>query len=258
MDFKEQIPRKYFSKREMARRVARWSDLKGSDGGLPDSHHPSAERILYNVIGFQPPEQETGAMVSPVGAKAARMAAIKISEGFNLGFCRALPGKGPMMHNHDTNETFICITGKWRASWEQPDGTVDHFDLDPLDVISFPPGCIRRFENVTKGPKNQHSVLMFVIAGDGPQAEFSTEAMAELLAAGLVGKRGNARRAQVHSTVTAKAPAKPRVQASRAPSSAATKTRAAAKRTPARKAGMVGTGAAGGRKPAARKASGKP
>ena len=50
-------------------------------------------------------------MQSPVGANAARMSAIPVSEGFNLGYCRAKPGKGPMMHNHDTNETFIPMTG---------------------------------------------------------------------------------------------------------------------------------------------------
>ncbi|SDJ39260.1 hypothetical protein [Salipiger marinus] len=38
---------------------------------------------------------------------AAKNAAIKISEGFILGYCHAKPGCGPMMHNHDTNETFI-------------------------------------------------------------------------------------------------------------------------------------------------------
>lgn len=200
MQFEEQIPRRYLSKAEMAKRVARFSRLKGSDGGLPDSHHPSAERILYNVIGFQPPAHEGGALQSPVGAKAARMAAIPISEGFNLGFCRALPGKGPMMHNHDTNETFVCISGRWRASWEQPNGKVDYFDLDPLDVISFPPGCIRRFENISKGPRNRYATLMFVIAGDGPHAEFTTQAMAELAAAGLLD--GKPRRAAVHRTGT--------------------------------------------------------
>ena len=49
MEFEEQIPRRYFTRREMAKRVARFSDLKGSDGGLPDSYHPSAERILYKI-----------------------------------------------------------------------------------------------------------------------------------------------------------------------------------------------------------------
>ena len=90
------------------------------------------------------------------------------------------------MHNHDTNETFIAMTGKWRASWEDEQGNVEHIDLDPLDVISFPPGAIRRFENVTDGPADEYSVLMFVISGDAPGAEFSKEAMSELDQAGLL------------------------------------------------------------------------
>ena len=199
MSYAEQIPRKPVTRKDMLKRVARFSQIKGSDGGLPDSHHPSAERILYNVIGFQPPPVEAGGMVSPVGDRAARLSAIKISEGFNLGFCRALPGKGPMMHNHDTNETFVAISGTWRASWEDPRGKVEHVDLAPLDVISFPPGVIRRFENVSKGSKRKYSTLMFVISGDAPAAEFTREAMAELNAAGLL--NGNPRKAgKLHST----------------------------------------------------------
>ena len=163
-------------------------------------------------------------MVSPVGDKAARLSAIKISEGFNLGFCRALPGKGPMMHNHDTNETFIAITGTWRASWEDPRGKVEHVDLGPLDVISFPPGVIRRFENVSKGPKNRYSTLMFVIAGDAPSAEFTREAMAELAAAGLLA-RNPRKSGKVHSTTVAARPAAVPT-APRRKASAATRRRA--------------------------------
>ena len=93
------------------------------------------------------------------------------------------------MHNHDTNETFICMTGKWRASWEDEDGSIESVDLRPLDVISFASGMIRRFENITDGPKDQYSVLMFVISGDGPGAEFSTKAMKEIDEAGLLDSR---------------------------------------------------------------------
>jgi hypothetical protein len=90
-----------------------------------------------------------------------------------------------MMHNHDTNETFIPMTGRWRASWENENGAVEHVDLDPLDVVSFPPGMIRRFENVTQGDPNQDSILMFVIGGDAPRAEFTDQAMHELETAGV-------------------------------------------------------------------------
>ena len=43
---------------EMMKRVARFSRLKGSDGGLPDSPLPECRRTLYAVIGFQPPKSD--------------------------------------------------------------------------------------------------------------------------------------------------------------------------------------------------------
>jgi len=181
----ETLPRKTFSRADIMKRVARFSELKGSDGGLPDSTMPGCERILYNVIGFQPPKADSDAVTSPVGDDASQLAAIKISEGFNLGYCRAKPGHGPMMHNHDTNETFIPMTGIWRASWENEKGEVEYVDLGPLDVVSFPPGLIRRFENVTKGDPNEESILMFVIGGDAPRAEFTDQAMVQLEKAGV-------------------------------------------------------------------------
>ena len=95
----ETLIRRGFSRSEIMRKVARFRALKGTDGGLPDSTMAGCERTLFNVIGFQPPKGEGDAVTSPVGADAARAAAIPISEGFNLGYCKAKPGHGPMMHN---------------------------------------------------------------------------------------------------------------------------------------------------------------
>jgi hypothetical protein len=181
----EKLPRMGLSRAEMMKRIARFNDLEGSDGGLPDSHMPGCERTLINVIGFQPPQSGSDNVTSPVGGDASRQAAIPISEGFNLGYCKAKPGHGPMMHNHDTNETFIPMTGTWRCSWENDQGEVEYVDLGPMDVISFPPGAIRRFENVTAGDPNQENILMFVIGGDAPQAEFTDHSMKKLEAAGV-------------------------------------------------------------------------
>lgn len=192
MGYRETLPRKGLSRKEMLKRVARFKQLKGSDGGLPDSKMPGSERTLYNVIGFQPPRIERGGKQSPMGLDAARMAAVKISEGFNLAYCRAKPGKGPMLHNHDTNETFISMTGTWRASWLNGKGKLEHVDLKPLDLISFPPGVIRRFQNVTRGPKNKDSILMVVIAGDTPSSEFTVESMSEIERAGVMPERHRA------------------------------------------------------------------
>ena len=197
MNHRDTLPRRGYSRKEMLKRVARFRKLKGSDGGLPDSKMPGCERILYNVIGFQPPKTERGGKQSPVGTKASRMAAIKISEGFNLGYCRAVPGKGPMLHNHDTNETFIAMTGTWRASWLNGRGRLEHVDLKPLDVISFPPGASRRFMNVKKGPGGKRGVLMFVIGGNAPSSEFTDESMGQLKRAGVwPPRRGKSRTAR--------------------------------------------------------------
>ena len=165
-----------WSREEMLKRVARFRKLKGSDGGLPDSLLPECRRTLYAVIGFQPPLSDDPATTSPVGANASAMPAISIAEGFNLGYCRAKPGKGPLMHNHDTNETFIALTGRWRCEWNEGEA-MEHVDLDPYDVISFPVGVARRFMNVTFDEPGKEHLLMFIIGGDQPQAEFTPDAM---------------------------------------------------------------------------------
>ena len=185
MPYKEVLKRVGVSREEMMKRVARFNELDGFDGGLPDSRHPSAERILYNAIGFQPPPSEKGGLGSPVGELAARKAKIKISEGFNLGFCEAKPGKGPMMHNHDTNETFMPLTGRWRCSWEL-DGREEYFDVGPWDIFSFPAGVNRRFENITHEEPGKTHFLMFVIGGNAPEADFTEDAKKTLREEGLL------------------------------------------------------------------------
>jgi hypothetical protein len=67
------------------------------------------------------------------------------------------------------------MTDRWRRIWEHPEGTVDFVDVGPLDVLSFPPGA----------HPDEESILMFVIAGDGPRAELTDRSMAELEAAGI-------------------------------------------------------------------------
>lgn len=170
-------PVRTWTRDEMMKRVALFSQLKGSDGGLPDSFLPECRRTLINVIGFRPPQD--GGRSSPVGQEAAQNAAIPINEGFNLGFAKAKPGRGPLMHNHDTNETFMPITGVWRAEWNEGEHR-QHVDLGPLDCISFPPGAARRFMNVTPGEADTEHVLLFVIAGDAPEAEFTPAALARV------------------------------------------------------------------------------
>lgn len=166
-----QLPVRNYSMSEMQARIARFSDLKGFSSGFRDNVLPNTLRTLINVIGFDTPKEGFG---SPVGADASRASAIQIREGFNLAYVRCKPGHGPVMHNHDTNETFVPMTGRWRCSWNEDD--TQSVDLGPLDVISFPPGVARRFENVTPGNMDEEHVLMVIVAGTAPGTEISLKA----------------------------------------------------------------------------------
>ncbi len=170
------LPIRQVTRDEMMQRVARFADLEGFDGGLPDSHYPGSERVIYNVLGFQPPEGG-GAVVSPVGAQAAEKAGIRVQEGFNIGYAECVSGNGALMHNHDTIETFIPMTGTWEFQWEVGDG-IESVILGPLDTIAMPAGINRRFINVTSNDDPQTTnILMGIIGGDTPGAEFSQGAM---------------------------------------------------------------------------------
>jgi len=170
-------PLRVFTREEMLKRVARFSDLKGFSDGLQDSGLPECEKTVFNVIGFQTPDQAgQGGVNSPVGQTASANAAIKISEGFNLGFVKTRPGKGVLMHNHDTNETFVVMSGRWRVEWNEGRDR-ESLEIGPLDTISFPPGCARRFENITHDEPAAEHMLLFVVGGDAPQNEFTPSSM---------------------------------------------------------------------------------
>ena len=42
--------------------------------------------------------------------------------------------------------------------------------------MSFPPGCARRFMNITENEHDVEHVLLVVIAGNAPKAEFTENA----------------------------------------------------------------------------------
>lgn len=59
MQAKDWRQTRVWTRDEMLKRVARFRDLKGSDGGLPDSKVPECRRTLFAVIGFQPQAEFT-------------------------------------------------------------------------------------------------------------------------------------------------------------------------------------------------------
>jgi mannose-6-phosphate isomerase-like protein (cupin superfamily) len=168
-----------FTQEDLERRIARAKDLDPQQGGFPDSDLPGCHRTLSNILGFRPPAESRGPggkeVMSPVGSRSSAQSPIDIAEGFNLAFVDATPGNGTILHDHDTNETFVVITGTWRFWCNESDDL--SVDLGPLDTISFPPGLPRRFTNVSDTPADQTSRLLVVIAGEQPQAFMEPEVL---------------------------------------------------------------------------------
>lgn len=145
---------------EMSKRVARFDKLQAPPDRYPDSQLPGHERRNYLVIG-------TGLVVD--GGKDP-LSAIPIREGFQMSYVEARPGNGPKLHNHDTNETFIALKGRWRIIWGL--GEAHSVDLEPLDVCAVPPFVPRRFINLTPAEGSDVGLLLAVQPGDTPRVEF--------------------------------------------------------------------------------------
>lgn len=127
----------------MAGRVARWSEIRTH--GVPlmfiDSILPGHYRMNYAVIGDTASENPD---FRPVLSEPHR---------FQIGMFEAPPGNGPGWHTHAYVELFMPLTGKWRFCYglneADPDELLGEEILEPWDIISFPPGLWRRFENVS-------------------------------------------------------------------------------------------------------------
>jgi len=162
--------------------LARFSDLTRCSTGLPDMPLPEAQRTFLNVLGFEQPMGE--GQYSPFGDEAK--ASIRhVRAGFGLAFVAAEPGKGVLMHAHDTIESFMCIKGKWKVEWEGPDG-IESIQLDPLDFIAIPVGVQRRFECVVPAAAEKEALLLGIIQGDSPAGEYSPGSVKRMVEAGAL------------------------------------------------------------------------
>ncbi len=156
-----QMEIKTVSKEEMLNtRVARFKTLKYPPDRYPDSQLPGHERCNYLVVG-------RGLVVE--GGNDP-MSAIPIDEGFQMSYVTAEPGNGPMLHNHDSNETFVAIKGRWRVIWGVNEET--SIDLDPLDVCSMPAFVPRRFINIEAAADGETGLLLTIQPGNAPNVEF--------------------------------------------------------------------------------------
>jgi quercetin dioxygenase-like cupin family protein len=130
------------SKDEMNARLVRFKELDSyqkqqASNGIPQ---PILEKIAANRVY---------PMMVPADYKGRSAAApLKGLPGLAVTIAECPPGDGPGLHNHETTtENFFCLNGRFEISWG--DNGEDSIVLEPLDMVSVPPGVHRRFRNVS-------------------------------------------------------------------------------------------------------------
>lgn len=134
---------------DMMSRVFRFDKLPSNDRAFIDAVIPGHNRVLMGALGRGTSEEDLKHQVEQ-------------AENYHIDYIKADPGNGAALHSHDTEETFICLTGKWRVTW----GThgEDSVELDYLDGICCPPGVMRSFENISGAP----ALLLSILGGREP------------------------------------------------------------------------------------------
>ena len=139
-----------FSEADMENRIARFDGMSPNKMAFLDMRLPGHQRDIYNMIG-------TG-----VNDEADIKTAIPFVNGFSVTYNGCEPGMGSGLHDHETCEVFIPLTGRWSVSWGK-NGEQEAI-LDQFDVISLPAGVMRGFRNVGE----DRAVLMAIIEGNNP------------------------------------------------------------------------------------------
>lgn len=161
------------SRSDMLGCVARYHELQPVTTGLPDMQLAQCQRTFLSVLGFEQPRGET--QHSPFGNHVAPRISSR-GAGYGAAFVRARPGRGVLMHAHDTTECFMPVEGRWKIEWEGAGGT-DHVVLEPLDFIAVPVGVQRRFECIETPAGKDEGTLFAIISGQAPAVEWSPESV---------------------------------------------------------------------------------
>jgi uncharacterized RmlC-like cupin family protein len=130
------------TKTEMERRTARFARLESYQvqqqqaTGLPIAAFETvAAHRVYPVLV---PEAYAG--------RSAR-APLKGVPGLAITIAECPPGNGAGLHAHEQSvENFFCLSGRFEVAWG--DDGENTMVLEPMDLVSIPPGVCRSFKNI--------------------------------------------------------------------------------------------------------------
>jgi quercetin dioxygenase-like cupin family protein len=137
---------------QLETRIVRYGDLVPCLNAFIDTRTPGSEtKENFTIIGpgvSENPRQHVH-IVEP--------------HGFNIGGARQPPGCVNSQHSHDTAETFVVHSGRWRITFGEH-GEDASIEVGPGDVASIPVNTFRGFTNIG----HDTGFLWVVLGGDRP------------------------------------------------------------------------------------------
>ena len=137
------------SRKEMLANVWRFDRMPRSRRAFIDTALPGHERTLMGALGSGAEDE-------------ALKPQVESAENYHVDYVQAEPGNGAALHSHDSEESFICLSGRWRVCWGTSGN--ESVELSYLDGICVPAGVMRSFENVSDTP----ALLLTILGGHSP------------------------------------------------------------------------------------------
>ena len=136
----------------LSSRIVRYADLVPCLNAFIDTRTPGSER------------KENFTIIGPgVAENTDQHVHITEAHGFNIGGARQPPNCVNSQHSHETAETFVVHSGRWRFDFGE-NGEDSSVEAAPGDVVSFPIHAFRGFTNVG----DELGFLWSVLGGDNP------------------------------------------------------------------------------------------
>lgn len=145
-------------------RIVRYLDLVPCRNAFIDTRTPGSEaKENFTIIG------------PGVSENPHQHVHIQEQHGFNIGGARQPPGCINSQHSHETAETFVVHSGRWRITFGEH-GDDASIEAGPGDVASIPVRTFRGFTNIG----DEIGFLWVILGGDDPGRVLWTPSVFEL------------------------------------------------------------------------------
>ena len=152
---------------EMERRTVRFHKLESYQ-----AQHDQAAGIPTAAFEQIAAHRVYPVMVPADYAGRSREAPLKGAPGLAITVAECPPGNGAGLHAHEQSvENFFCLSGRFEIAWG--DRGEHKMVLEPMDMVSVPPGVCRSFKNLASETGRLLVIIQILTAEQADRVHFA-------------------------------------------------------------------------------------